>query len=116
METKTQIGDQTVLFQVNWPIKIIQGTSEKEVAFFKVNHKIKLRDLSLFVQNLTLQIQEHPFFIDPLALLHEGYFTDAALFNNDTYLFLITDNQSKIESQPIRFLFAAKINTFREQK
>ncbi|MBS3118084.1 hypothetical protein J4417_00185 [Candidatus Woesearchaeota archaeon] len=116
LETTAKIGEQTVLFQVNWPIKIIQGTSEREVAFFEINHKIKLKELSLFVQNLTLQIQEHPFFIDPLALLHEGYFIDAALFNKDTYLFLITDNQSKIESQPIRFLFAAKINAVEEQK
>ena len=111
ISASSKINDATVFFTINWPLKLKYKTMEKEISDFSIKkYGLELKRMSLFVEDFIEQIAAHPYLIDAFYLLKQNYTINMALFNNDTYTFLVTDNRSMIEGEPLRFLFAAKVN------
>ncbi len=67
--------------------------------------------MALFSEEFIKRIHLNPYILDANYIMEQNYTADIAMMNNDTYVFLITDNSSMIDYQPLKFLMAAKINT-----
>lgn len=112
INTTTKIVDESVMFTVKWPLELKFKNQEKEMIDFPLTKiKADLKRGALFLEDFMGKIKEQPYFIDMIYLLEQNYTTDVSLFNNDTYIFLVTDNNSVINHEPLRFLFASKIDT-----
>ena len=112
IDTTTKIIDESVMFTVKWPLELKFKNQEKEIVDFPLTKiKVGLKRGALFMEDFIKKIKEQPYFVDVVYLLENNYTTDVALFNNDTYIFLVTDNNSVINHQPLRFLFASKVDT-----
>lgn len=111
----TNIKDDEVIFQVQWPLKIRLQNLEKEITDYPPQkYHLQLSKMNLFLHNLTNKIKSQPTEMDAVYLLKQNYSIDVALYNNDTYLFLVVDNSSLIDYRPLTFLFAEKINPPKE--
>lgn len=112
INTSVVISDNLVLFTVHWPLTLQIEESEKRLEdFAPISFSVRLKQIILFVEKFAHQLEINPYFIDTFYLLQQNLSFDIALFNNDTYVILISDNQSIINYEPYSFLFAAKINT-----
>ena len=106
------IDSGVVNFNINWPIKINFKDKVKEIEQFpNTRLNIELNRMGLFLEEFMEKLKERPYLIDAIYLLEQNYSTDVSLFNNDTYVFLITDNSSIVDYEPLRFLFASKVNS-----
>jgi hypothetical protein len=111
VDTTTKIVDESVLFTVKWPLELKFKNQEKEMIDFPITKvKADLKRGALFLEDFMERIKEQPYYIDVIYLLENNYTTDVSLFNNDTYIFLVTDNNSIINHEPLRFLFASKVD------
>lgn len=105
-----KIEDDNTLLTVNWPLLITVGEQEKEITNFPTQkYDADLEKLSLFSQEFVSKLNYDPYVIDAFYLLEQNYTIDVGLVNNDTYVFLVTDNSSMIDYTPLKFLFAAKV-------
>ena len=64
-----------------------------------------------FTNNFVANLEINPYMIDAFYLLKLNYFVDLSVFNNDTYVMLVTDARSIIGGEPLSFFLAAKINS-----
>ena len=111
INTSTEIIDEAVMFTVNWPLKLKFRDQEKEISNFPTKKiEVDLNRTANFVEDFVERLQVNPYFIDVVYLLKQNYTIDLTMLNNDTYVFLITDNNSIINHEPLKFLWAAKLN------
>ena len=105
-----KIEDDNTLLTVNWPLIITVGEQKKEITSFPTEkYDANLEKVSLFSQEFVDKLNYDPYVIDAFYLLEQNYTIDVGLVNNDTYVFLVTDNSSIIDYTPLKFLFAAKV-------
>ncbi len=105
-----KIEDDNTLLTVNWPLIVTVGEQKKEITHFPMQkYDANLEKLSLFSQEFVSKLNYDPYVIDAFYLLEQNYTIDVGLVNNDTYVFLVTDNSSMIDYTPLKFLFAAKV-------
>lgn len=110
--TDALITESSVIFTIVWPITIQTEGAEKQLEeFTPIEIPVRIKKINLFVDNLMEQFTINPYFIDAFYILDQGFSSDIVLFNNNTSIFIITDNQTIINNEPYRFLFAVKINT-----
>ena len=110
ISTKVNINEKHVTFDVKWPIMIKLNNVEKKIENFSpVKLKVNLKKIGIFVNEFIDLLDMNPYMIDPLYLLDQNLKIDLALYNEDTYLFLITDENNLISDKPFKFLFAMKI-------
>lgn len=112
IETDAQITDGSVIYLIKWPITITINTAKKRLEEFSpIEIPIKLKEMRYVIDTFMWQLTINPYFIDTFYLLEQGFSFDIALYNPDTYVFIISDNQTTLNYAPYKFLFAAKINT-----
>ncbi len=105
-----KIKDDNTLLTVNWPLLVTVGEQKKEITNFPTQkYDADLEKVSLFSQEFVSKLNYDPYVIDAFYLLEQNYTIDVGLVNNDTYVFLVTDNSSIIDYTPLKFLFAAKV-------
>lgn len=112
LETEMILTNNEVSFEVHWPLEIGQKDFRREVSEFNAGpYPVRLEEVGVLVQNFTSQLAQNPYFIDPVYLLDYNLSYDVTIVSNDTYIVLITDNQSLINYEPLQFLFAVKVNS-----
>ncbi len=105
-----KIEDDNTLLTVSWPLLVTVGEQKKEITNFPTQkYNANLEKISLFSQEFISKLNYDPYVIDAFYLLEQNYTIDVGLVNNDTYVFLVTDNSSIIDYTPLKFLFAAKV-------
>lgn len=105
-----KIEDDNTLLTVNWHLIVTVGEQKKEITNFPTQkYDANLEKVSLFSQEFVSKLNYDPYVIDAFYLLEQNYTIDVGLVNNDTYVFLVTDNSSIIDYTPLKFLFAAKV-------
>jgi hypothetical protein len=110
IDATVKIENDNTLLTVTWPLIVTVGEQKKEITNFPMQkYNADLEKLSLFSQEFVTQLNYDPYVIDAFYLLKQNYTIDVGLVNNDTYVFLITDNSSMIDYTPLKFLFAAKV-------
>lgn len=112
MQAEMILGKDDVSFAINWPIEVGGEDSTTEISSFAAGpYPVRLGEMSVLVENFTSQLAQNPYFIDPIYLLEYNMSYDITVVSNDTYIVLITDNQSIVNYQPLQFLFAVKVNS-----
>ena len=110
IESTVVIDEQSVSFMVNWPLTLrLEDMQKRMENFAPVTLSVRLKKTGLFVKDFIQQLELNPYIIDAFYLLDQNLTIDMALYQEDTYVFLITDENSMIDNAPFRFLFAAKI-------
>ena len=108
--TSVDIADQHVSFIVSWPLTLkLEDMQKRMENFAPVKLSVRLKKTGLFVEDFVKQLELNPYMIDAFYLLDQNLTIDMALYHEDAYVFLITDENSMIDNEPFRFLFAAKI-------
>jgi len=108
--TVVDISNQYVIFTINWPLTLKLDYMQKVMEnFAPVKLPVRLKKTGLFVEEFVQQLELNPYFIDAFYLLDQNLTIDMAIYEEDTYIFLITDENSLIDNEPFKFLFAAKI-------
>lgn len=108
--TTVDIADRRVSFTVNWPLTLkLEDMQKRMENFAPVTLPVRLKKTGTFVNDFVQQLELNPYMIDAFYLLDQNLTIDMALYQEDTYVFLITEENSRINNEPFRFLFAAKI-------
>jgi hypothetical protein len=112
VQADVKITKGLVVYNVQWPLVIKVKKQKKELVHFpKKEFLVDLNHIALFTQEFIDKIYLNPYLLDINYALKQNYTMDLAMFNDDTYVILITDNNSMIDYQPLKFLMAVKINT-----
>ena len=109
---ETVLGYNDVRFRMNWPLTIKQGTLASQISDFSVTTPVRFLSIYRIIQNIINATKIHPEVIDTFNLLNQNTTRiDFVIFNDDTVLYLIVDNQSRLNvGQPYTFLFATNIS------
>lgn len=108
VDTTVEI-EEAVLFTVRWPLTIRINDQEKTIEdFVPVKHPVRLKRMNHFLQEFGQQLRENPYFIDGFFLLQQNLTIDFTNYESD-YLFLVSDENSLINYEPFRYLFAVQI-------
>ena len=112
VNTSVSINKKVVNFNVDWPLKISFKNKVKEINKFP-NHRfsVDLYRMGLFLEEFMERMKNNSQIIDVFYLLEQNYSINSLLFNNDTYVFLVADNNSMLDYGPLTFLFSTKINS-----
>ncbi len=101
VNTTVHISEREVSFEVTWPMAVvIEGTEKHLDHFAPVMVPVKLGKLQLFVHDFVEQLVVNPYIIDAFYLLEANLSIDMSLYNQDTYVFVITDNSTLVLGQP----------------
>ena len=112
VQADVQISEGFVTYNVKWPLLVNLNSQEKEIVNYpEKEFLVNLNHMALFSEEFIKRIHLNPYILDANYIMEQNYTADIAMMNNDTYVFLITDNSSMIDYQPLKFLMAAKINT-----
>ncbi len=109
LETSTMIGQSHVSLTLNWPLTIKQLESSREISDFSVDIPVRFMNIYNTVKNVIDGTQKHPGIVDAFLLLDQDVSHIDYTYFDDTIVYLITDNESKLEGHPYYFLFATKI-------
>lgn len=111
IDASVKIRENSVSLMVNWPLEVkMEGATRDFSQFGDNNYKVDMKRMTEFTQNFINKLKNDPSKIDALYLLDQNYSVDISAYENDTYLFLITDNRSVIDNQPLRYLFASQLS------
>jgi hypothetical protein len=109
-EVDVEITEDSTIFMLHLPIKLSMGDIEKKLENFSpIEIPVRLKDMNAISTSIVKQLTINPYFIDAFYLLDQTFSFDISFITPDTYIFLITDNQTKIDNEPYQFLFATKI-------
>ena len=72
---------------------------------------MNLKKMVDFVNGFVGRLESNPYFVNTNYLLRQNLSYDLTIAEGDTYLVLVTDDQSLIDYKPFQFLFAGKVKT-----
>lgn len=109
--TKVYMDSSNTIFDMNWPLSVKQRDLTSKISSFSVTIPVRFMSIYEIVRDIINTTKKHPEIVDAFYLLdHNVTSIDFVIFNNDTVIYLITDNQSNlIKDKPYQFLFAIKI-------
>ncbi len=111
VQADVDISEGLVTYNVKWPLLISANAQEKEIVKYpEKEFLVDLNHMALFSEEFVERIHLNPYLIDANYIFEQNYSVNMTMMNNDTYIFLITDNTSMIDYQPLKFLMAAKID------
>lgn len=106
------ISNEAVMFTVKWPLTLKVEGGEKTVEDFSpAEFNVRIKKIISFVEGFVKRLEYNPYFIDTAYLLNQNLSYDLTVAEDDTYLVLVTDEESVIDYRPFQFLFAGKVET-----
>lgn len=102
-------GD-SMLLTLNWPVEVeVDGKRSELATQWEIEYPVDLNKIETMLTTFLAKLQQNKYALDTFFFFEYNVNADIAFVDNDTYIFLITDNNTMIDSTPLQILFAAKI-------
>ena len=112
VSTRTSIKDKAVILNVNYPVEVIRAKSEYQLSEFKLSIPVRLGIIYNVSSNIIDEQLKDKNNICLTCLVNIGNGNDLKInlanYENDTIIFTILDEKSKLNNQPYGFNFAVK--------
>ena len=114
IHTEISIGETEVIVNVKMPLNIEKSVTTKKIPEFSRTYEVGLGKLYNIAKDITVDQLEHPNSINFGLIGNLSFKYDINLVilreNNDTILYLLSDNKSTINHFPLLFQFAHQFN------
>lgn len=108
IKAETIFTEKDIIVNVKYPLTIKKEFSETELSDFSVVFPIRLKKIYDDVKTIVNKEIDNPKEIDVTYLKETGMDIAILPINNDTIIYILVDNESKLENGPYTFMFANK--------
>lgn len=108
-KTRVIIGTKEISFVTQWDLSVRKGQNAQHLDQFTSTLPVEFHDIFTTVSAIVNATAQHPLLIDNYLLLQQNVsFIDYALYDNDTVIYLLREDNARINGKPYYFLFATK--------
>ena len=108
INTHVEINKQSVIFNVEYPLKITKGSSVSDIKDFRQSVKVSLYDIVGHANGIVANIVDDPYNIDFSFLASLPYNVTVIPAGNDDIAYFMLDESSILNNEPYKFVFLAK--------
>ncbi|MBI2548213.1 Ig-like domain-containing protein [Candidatus Woesearchaeota archaeon] len=108
-KTRVTISTKEVSLVTQWDLSVTKGQNVQDRDRFTLALPVEFYDIFTTVSAILNATAQHPSLIDNYLLLQQNVsFIDYLLYDNDTVIYLLREDNARIKGKPYYFLFAAK--------